>query len=141
MIYKTTDELQQALLAAPDLDRFLEENNDKFNHETVPALLNAVYEKKNISKATLAKQSGMSSVYLHQVFSGRRNPSRNRMICICLGMEATLDETQDLLKLSGMGLLYPKDRRDAIIIYGLLHHQNLFEVNDKLFCENEETLY
>jgi DNA-binding phage protein len=141
LIYKTTDELQQALLAAPDLDRFLEENNDKFNHETVPALLNAVYEKKNISKATLAKQSGMSSVYLHQVFSGRRNPSRNRMICICLGMEATLDETQDLLKLSGMGLLYPKDRRDAIIIYGLLHHQTLFEVNDKLFCENEETLY
>ena len=136
-----TDDLQQVLLTAPDLDRFLEENSKEFNHETVPALLNAVYEKKKISKAALAKQSGMSSVYLHQVFSGRRNPSRNRMICICLGLEATLDETQELLKLSGMGLLYPKDRRDAIIIYGLLRHQTLFEVNDKLFCEDEETLY
>ena len=136
-----TDDLQQALLTAPDLDRFLEENSKEFNHETVPALLNAVYEKKKISQAALAKQSGMSSVYLHQVFSGRRNPSRNRMICICLGLEATLDETQELLKLSGMGLLYPKDRRDAIIIYGLLRHQTLFEVNDKLFCEDEETLY
>ena len=141
MIHKSTDDLQQALLTAPDLDRFLEENSKEFNHETVPALLNAVYEKKKISKAALAKQSGMSSVYLHQVFSGRRNPSRNRMICICLGLEATLDETQELLKLSGMGLLYPKDRRDAIIIYGLLRHQTLFEVNDKLFCEDEESLY
>ena len=141
MNHKSTDDLQQALLSAPNLDRFLEENSEQFKHEDVPALLNAVYEKKHISKAALAKQSGMSSVYLHQVFSGRRNPSRNRMICICLGLEATLDETQELLKCSGMGLLYPKDRRDAIIIYGLLHHQTLFEVNDKLFCENEETLY
>lgn len=141
MNYKTTDDLQQALLAAPDLDRFLEENDEKFNHEDVPALLNKMFENKNMSKAALAKQAGMSSVYLHQVFSGRRNPSRNRMLCICLGMEATLEETQELLKRSGMGLLYPKDRRDAIIIYGLLHHQTLFEVNDKLFCEDEETLY
>lgn len=141
MNHKSTDDLQQALLAAPDLDRFLEENNEKFNHEGVPALLNRMFENKNISKATLAKQAGMSSVYLHQVFSGRRNPSRNRMLCICLGMEATLEEAQELLKRSGMGLLYPKDRRDAIIIYGLLHHQTLFEVNDKLFCEGEETLY
>lgn len=52
-----------------------------------------------------------------------------------------MEETQELLKRSGMGLLYPKDRRDAIIIYGLLHNQSLFEVNDKLFCEDEETLY
>lgn len=138
---KSTDDLQQALLSTPDLDRFLEENSEKFNHEDVPAILNSMYEKKNISKSTLAKQAGMSSVYLHQVFSGRRNPSRNRMICICIGMEATLEETQELLKRSGMGLLYPKDRRDAIIIYGLIHHQSLFEVNDKLFCEDEETLY
>ena len=89
MNYKSTDDLQQALLSTPDLDRFLEENSEKFIHEDVPSILNSMYEKKNISKATLAKQAGMSSVYLHQVFSGRRNPSRNRMICICIGMERT----------------------------------------------------
>ena len=86
MNYKTTDDLQQALLSAPDLDRFLEENNEKFNHEDVPAILSRMFEKKNMSKAVLAKQAGMSSVYLHQVFSGRRNPSPNRMIFICLGL-------------------------------------------------------
>ena len=141
MNHKSTDDLQQALLATADLDRFLEENQEKFLHEDVPALLNRIYQSKSISKAALAKQAGMSSVYLHQVFSGRRTPSRNRMICICLGMGATLEETQEILKCCGMGLLYPKDRRDAIIIYGLLHNQGLFEVNDKLFCEQEDTLY
>ena len=138
---KSTDDLQEALLSAPNLDRFLEENVEKFHHEDRPAALSRMFESKNMSKAALAKNSGMSSVYLHQVFSGRRNPSRNRLICICLGMSATLEETQDLLKHSGMGLLYIKDRRDAIITYGLVHKQTLFEVNDKLFSENEETLY
>ncbi|MBQ9733157.1 MAG: helix-turn-helix transcriptional regulator [Clostridia bacterium] len=137
---KNTDELRQALLDASDLDKFLKENDEQFSRQDVTELLNEIFDKRDINKSNLAKRAGMSNVYLHQVFSGRRNASRNRMLCICLGLEATLDETQELLKRSGMGLLYPKDRRDAIIIYGLLHHQTLFEVNDKLFCENEDTL-
>ena len=141
MNQKSTDDLKQALMDASDLDKFLQENDEKFNHQDVQVLLAAMFEKRNMNKSTLAKRAGMSNVYLYQVFSGRRNPSRNRMLCICLGMEATLEETQELLKRSGMGLLYPKDRRDAIIIYGLLHKHSLFEVNDKLFCEDEETLY
>ena len=37
--------------------------------------------------------------------------------------------------------LYTKNRRDAIILYGILNGQDLFAVNDKLFAENEESLY
>jgi len=48
------------------------------------------------------------------------NPSRNRLLCLCYGLEATVDETQELLKLCGMAQLYPKLKRDAIIYYGLL---------------------
>ena len=83
----------------------------------------------------------MSEVYLHQVFAGRRNPSRNRLLCLCFGLSATLKETQELLKQCGFAQLYPKDRRDAIILYGILNGQDLFTVNDKLFAENEEILY
>jgi transcriptional regulator with XRE-family HTH domain len=98
-------------------------------------------EKKGISKAVLAKQAGMSEVYLHQVFAGRRNPSRSRVLCICFGLNATLDETQELLKQCSLAQLYPREKRDAIVIYGLLHGMSLFEVNDKLFEEDEETLF
>ena len=98
-------------------------------------------EKKGISKAVLAKQAGMSEVYLHQVFAGRRNPSRSRVLCICFGLDATLDEIQELLKQCSLAQLYPREKRDAIIIYGLLHGLSLFEVNDKLFEEDEETLF
>ena len=138
---KDTNNLQQELMTAPDLDRFLSENQDNFLSGNILELLNALFQKRNISKAALAKQSGMSEVYLHQVFSGRRNPSRSRLICLCFGLSATLDETQELLKQGGFAPLFPKNRRDAIIIYGLVNDASLFEVNDKLFSEGEETLY
>ena len=138
---KDTNNLQQELMTAPDLDRFLSENQDNFLSGNILELLNALFQKRNISKAALAKQSGMSEVYLHQVFAGRRNPSRSRLICLCFGLSATLDETQELLKQGGFAQLFPKNRRDAIIIYGLVNSASLFEVNDKLFSEGEETLY
>lgn len=138
---KDTNNLQQELMAAPDLDRFLSENQDNFNDGNIHELLNTLFQKRKLSKAALAKRSGMSEVYLHQVFSGRRNPSRSRLICLCFGLSATLEESQELLKQGGFAQLYPKNRRDAINIYGLVNGAGLFEVNDKLFSEGEETLY
>ena len=128
-------------MSTPGLDSFLSENKDSFNRENVTDILNEFIIKKEISKSILAKQSGISEVYLHQIFSGRRNPSRNRLICLCYGMSASFDETQELLKLCGIAQLYSSNRRDAIIIYGLVHGISLFEINDKLFSEDEETLF
>ena len=134
---KNTDGLQQELMDSTDLSQFLSRNQDK----SVAELLNHLFEKKSISKAALAKQAGMSEIYLHQIFAGRRTPSRNRLLCLCYGLEASIEETQELLRLCGMAELYPKLKRDAIIYYGLLHKLDLFVINDKLFDENEDTLF
>ena len=56
-------------------------------------------------------------------------------------MEITLEETQTLLKQATYAQLYPKIKRDAIISYGILHHQSLHKINDRLFLENEKTLF
>ena len=138
---KNTDGLQQELMDSPELTLFLSQNQEQFVNKSVSELLNHLFEEKNISKAALAKKAGMSEIYLHQIFAGRRNPSRNRLLCLCYGLEASVEETQELLKLCGMAQLYPKLKRDAIIYYGLLHKLSLFEINDKLFDENEETLF
>ena len=138
---KNTDNLQQEMMNAPDLNQFLSRNQESFVNASVSELLNQLFERKNISKAALAKQSGMSEIYLHQIFAGRRKPSRSRMLCLCFGLSASLEATQELLRLCGLAELYPKVRRDAIIIYGLLHGMDLFAVNDRLFSEDEETLF
>lgn len=64
---KNTDDLQQELMEAHDLDQFLSDNEENFINNSVCELLSLLFRKRNISKATLAKQSGMSEVYLHQV--------------------------------------------------------------------------
>lgn len=56
-------------------------------------------------------------------------------------MDATLEETQALLKHASYAQLYPKLKRDAIIIHGLVHHTNLNTINEQLFAENEKTLF
>jgi len=138
---KNTDDLRQELMESPNLDQFLTDNQEDFDGGKIGEMLNTLFQKRRISKAALAKLSGMSEVYLHQVFAGRRNPSRSRLLCLCFGLDATVEETQLLLKHCGHAQLYPKNRRDAIILYGLANDMDLFDVNDKLFRENEETLY
>ena len=138
---KSTDDLRQELMTQSSIDSYIKENRPYFADRSVTELLTVLFQKKSMSKAELARQAAMSEVYLHQVFSGRRKPSRDRLLCICIGMGATLEETQELLKQCGLAQLYPKVRRDAIIIYGLVNGVSLFDVNDKLFSEKEETLF
>lgn len=128
-------------MSTPDLDKFIHENEGNFRNESMTEALNRLFTQRDITKAALAKNAGMSEVYLHQVFSGRRTPSRNRLLCLCVGLSATLEETQDLLKQCGLAQLYAQKKRDTIIIYGLLHSMNLFGINDTLFNQEEETLY
>ena len=122
------------------IDVYLRENEPYFSSQDITELLTDLYQKKHISKAALARKSGMSEVYLHQVFSGRRRPSRDRLLCLCIGLDATLEETQRLLKQGVYAEVYPKNKRDAIISHGIIHKTGLDAINDKLFDEHEKTL-
>lgn len=137
---KNTDTLQHELMSTNNLDRFLTENDASFRDVPLQEAIQRIFDEKGMSKAQLAKQSGISEVYLHQLFSGRRFPSRSRLLCLCFGLGATVDEAQSLLQQARHAPLYSRDRRDAIIIFALSHHMTLFEVNDKLFTENLDTL-
>ena len=138
---KTTDDLSQELMSQPNLDQYITENEAYFADTDISAFLAGIYEKCGLSKAALARRSGMSEVYLHQVFSGRRKPSRDRLLCLCIGMEAGLEEVQQLLKQVGYAPIYPKRKRDAIISHGILYRTPLAQINDKLFSANEKTLF
>ena len=138
---KSTDDLSQELMSQPNLDQYITENETYFADVDISTFLTKLYEKCGLSKAELARRAEMSEVYLHQVFSGRRRPSRDRLLCLCVSMEVSLEDTQRLLKQVGYAPIYLKLKRDAIIGHGILHRTPLTEVNDKLFSENEKTLF
>ena len=94
---KPTGDLREELMQAPSIDTYIHDNQEIFAGQEITESLAELYDRKAISKAALARKSGMSEVYLHQVFSGRRNPSRDRLLCLCIGLGATLEEAQRLL--------------------------------------------
>ena len=138
---KSTDDLKQELMERASLDQYITENEAYFVETDLTEVLARLYERCGLSKAELARQAEMSEVYLHQVFSGRRRPSRDRLLCLCIGMDSTLEDVDLLLKGMGYAPIYPRLKRDAIISHGLLHHTPLAEINDKLFSENVKTLF
>lgn len=141
MTRKNTNQLLQELMDTNDLHRVLTENDASFREDGLTDALQRLFEERSMTKTTLAKSSGISEVYLHQVFAGRRNPSRDRLLCICVGLGITLDEIQRMLTQGSYAQLYPRTRRDAIISYGVVHQLPLGEINDKLFAEQEKTLF
>ena len=140
MLERNTDDLKQELMSAPDLTQFIKENERYFIEEDMAGYLQEIFQQKNISKSSLAKRANISEVYLHQVFAGQRNLSRNKLLCVCIGLSATLDETQNLLQKGGHAQLYAKSKRDAVIMYGLLHRMELYAINERLLTEGEEAL-
>lgn len=141
MTGKNTGDLQAGLMRQPNLDSYLSENREQFVNHSIAELLLRLFDQSGVSKAAVARNGCMSEVYLYQVLSGRRNPSRDRLLCICVGLGITLEQTQQLLKQAGYAPLYPKLRRDAIISHGIVHGTPLGEINDKLFDEDAKTLF
>ena len=137
---KTTSDLRQDMAAQPNLDAYLNDSRRYFTDRKLKGLLEKLYARCGFSKATLARLANMSEVYVYQVFAGRRHPTRDRLLALCVGLGATLDETQVILRQAAWGELYPRIERDAIIAHGIVHGASLNEINNSLCARGEEPL-
>lgn len=94
--------------------------------------LDTLISEKNISITELGTKVLLSRSFTYQVFSGDRVPSRDIILRIALALNILLDETQRLLKLADRGALYPKIKRDAVIIYCISHKSGLYKTDEML---------
>lgn len=130
---KNTDEMQQEILSSDNIYDVLDNNRESFRCEYLADYLKDILAKKNIKPADAIRKSGLDRSYGHQIISGRKAPSRDKLIALSFGMELTLDETNDLLKVSRNRTLYARDQRDAVIIFALTNKLSLIETNQLLF--------
>ena len=104
-------------------------------------LLNALMERKKQKPVDIIQASGIERSYFYHILDGKKNPGRNMVLRIAICMNCKLEDINQLLRLSGYATLYPKIRRDAIIIYAISKNMSMSEVNDLLFSENQEPMY
>ena len=76
---KDTSDLREELMAEPNLEAYLKDNEDAFIGGSIAEDLNAFLVDRAISKLDLARRASMSEIYVRQIFSGRRFPSRDRI--------------------------------------------------------------
>lgn len=137
---KNTDELLKELTKADNIDDFLTENKDSFTDVSLSDYLTTLLKEKGLTKSEVIKKSELSDIYAYQIFSGVKQPTRDKVLCIAFGMRLTVAETQQLLKSCGLPFLYAKHKRDSIILFALDRKLSVVETNELLYSSEENTL-
>ncbi len=140
---KKTTVLMAEISKTSELDLYLK-NNEKYMNapSDISKYLNEIIKNKGLKKSKIIEMSGLNKQYFYEILSGKKGKDfkQNTVLAIAISMGMNIDETQRLLKLCKAGELYPKRRRDAIIIWGINQNKNLTDIDCMLFDENEETI-
>ena len=116
-------------------DQFLADDN-KAGH-----YLERLMMKYDVKAAKLSEDAGLARSYVGHIINGKREPSRDALIAICLAMRTSLEELQDLLKYAGHAPLYVRRKRDVIIWFGIMKHKDIFEIDIDLHERGYKTFF
>lgn len=136
---KSTGDLLDVLKKKDSYEEIIEAEPDFFDLTLAEYLAQLIDEKK-LKKAVIIAESGLERTYAYQIFSGKKLPKRDKLLALAFGMQLTYEETQTLLKVNEYAQLYPKNRRDSMIIFALNKGQSIFELNETLFSMGEHTI-
>lgn len=137
---KATDDMLNELETAEDYESFAAKNRDIFVKGSIAEYLNRLLAEKNMPLKEAVKNSGIERIYAYHIFSGKKIPSRDKLLAIAIGMKLSAEETQALLKHTCNRPLYPKDERDAVILYAIMNGYDYDKTTDLLFDKNFESL-
>jgi hypothetical protein len=137
---KDTSKIVEELGLCPDFQTFYQENKDYMVSDNLAALLAQLLDTKGLKKSQVIKNAELSEVYGYQIFSGLRVPERKKLLCLAVGMQLNIAETQQLLKCAGYSQLYVKLPFDSIVLYGLCKALTVVQINELLYEYELETL-
>ena len=138
MAERLTDELLEELLEAPRLDTYLD--GHAFADPTLAEYLEQMLVEKGLKRAQVVRMANLNETFGYQIFTGQRNPSRDKILQIAFAMALSLLETNRALRAAGVSSLNPKSRRDAIIVFCLDRGCSLQKVNEELYRFGERTV-
>lgn len=137
---KSTNELTNEILNTSDIKSYIKNNEKDFIVKEFHSFLMDIIVEKDLDNKDIIVKSNINRVYFYQLLSGKRKPSRNKIIQLAFGLDLNIEEVQKLLKLSKMKELYSKLKRDAIIIYSLSNHMDIFDTEILLEEEGEDLI-
>ena len=127
-----TSSLMQRLSRTTRLDHFLK----KYECEMQPLHFDEYIRGLCLARGEVQERvilrAGVDRTYGHQLFNGRRRPSRDKALQLAFGFGLDVEETQKLLRAAGKSELYPRLKRDAVLIWCLQEHKTVMETQELL---------
>jgi hypothetical protein len=137
---KSTEMLINELKTTDKIESFISENTEEIQELSLSEYLRKLLQKYNLEKSDVFKRAGMADTnYGYELFRNDvKKASRDKLIRICIGFPLSVEEAQKVLRYGKVRPLYPRDERDAYILFGLNKKYTLDELNDLLYEHNLE---
>ncbi len=137
---RDTKKLLEELRLCENFRTFYDTYQDTMVTDTLAQTLEHLLNTKQLKKSQVIKKANITEVYGYQIFSGIRQPERKKVLCLAVGMDLNIEETQTLLQRTGYPTLYIKKPFDCVVMYGICKKMSVVEINELLFRYGLETL-
>ena len=140
---KTTDDLLRQLSdinTLSELQNFSTVSQENSSELSFHDYLAGLLEASSFSAGELIRRSEIQRNYAYQILNGSKRPGRDKVVSLCLALSLPLSETQRALTVAGEGILYPKNRRDSILIFCINKGLSVQETNELLYELEENPL-
>lgn len=138
---KYTDQLMEDIRHCTDIEKCVEKNQKYFfDNQVFSQYLDKLLKKYGKKMQDLINETDYSKPMLYHIKKNERVGSQRTILQIGIAIGVTVDEMQQLLKLSHNQELYPRYQRDFIILCGIQAGLNLYEIDEELRKQGIEDL-
>lgn len=118
---KTEELLEELKYKNLDIQEYIDSNPDSFIEINLKEFWGQLVEQSGLSKFDIINRSDFSYVYFYDVIAGKKIPSTDKIVRLILAMHMPLEKCQEALKFCGKAQLYPRFKRDSLLIYAINH--------------------
>lgn len=138
---KSTQDLMSELQDSNcDIETYLHNNENDFVFADVKKFWENAVQKSGLSKSNIINKADFSYCYFYDVINGRKLPGRDKIIRLTLTMHLDVDDCQEALRLCGKSALYPRVKRDSVLLYAISNGYSVYQTNELLTRNGEENL-
>lgn len=136
---RLTEDLLARLLESKTPEAYLAQG-ETIDRE-LPDYLYSLLDARGMNRSQVARISCINTTFLYNIFEGKSKPKRDNALMLAFALGCDLRETQRLLRLAGVSELWPKVKRDAIIIWCIEHGYTREECDDELYRLKERVIF
>lgn len=137
---RTEDLLNQLKLENITYGEYLTENESCFIKNDFSNFWKKIIELSGMKKTDIINKADIGYTFFYDILKGKKHPSRDTLIRIFIALRLDIDICQEALRMYEWAALYPKIKRDSIILYCLAHNFSLQQTENLLETNNEKAL-